>query len=114
MISTLVLAMGASCLLTLVLGKFVIAELKKLRAGQEIRKEGVKNPFDGGQYEGFENAILTRQKHCREVCNEALDELMDRAPGLITSQYIAVKGVKYNLLSMDNWKKDWEVILEGV
>ena len=40
MISTLVLAMGASCLLTLVLGKFVIAELKKLRAGQEIRKEG--------------------------------------------------------------------------
>lgn len=81
---------------------------------QEIRKEGVKNPFDGGQYEGFENGILTRQKHCREVCNEALDELMDRAPGLITSQYIAVKGVKYNLLSMDNWKKDWEVILEGV
>ena len=40
MISTLMLAMGASCLLTLVLGKFVIAELKKLRAGQEIRKEG--------------------------------------------------------------------------
>lgn len=78
---------------------------------QETQKEGVKNPFDGGQYEGFENSLLTRQRHCREICNEVLDELMERAPGLITSQHIAVKGVKYNLLSMDNWKRDWAVIL---
>ncbi len=40
MIVTLLLAMGASFLLTLVLGRFVIAELRKLKAGQEIRKEG--------------------------------------------------------------------------
>lgn len=40
MIGTLLLALLASFLLTLVLGKFVIAELKKLHAGQEIRKEG--------------------------------------------------------------------------
>ena len=40
MIVTLLLACGISFLLTLVLGKFVIAELRKLKAGQEIRKEG--------------------------------------------------------------------------
>ena len=40
MIVTLLLAMGVSFLLTLVLGKFVIGELRKLKAGQEIRKEG--------------------------------------------------------------------------
>ena len=40
MVVTLLLAMGVSFLLTLVLGKFVIAELRKLKAGQEIRKEG--------------------------------------------------------------------------
>lgn len=40
MIVTLLLAMLVSFLLTLVLGKFVIAELRKLHAGQEIRKEG--------------------------------------------------------------------------
>ena len=40
MIATLLLAMGVSFLLTLVLGRFVIAELRKLHAGQEIRKEG--------------------------------------------------------------------------
>ena len=40
MIATLLLAGLAGFLLTLVLGKFVIAELRKLHAGQEIRKEG--------------------------------------------------------------------------
>ena len=40
MIVTLLMAAGVSFLLTLVLGKFVIAELRKLHAGQEIRKEG--------------------------------------------------------------------------
>ena len=40
MIVTLLLAGLVSFLLTLVLGKFVIAELRKLKAGQEIRKEG--------------------------------------------------------------------------
>ena len=36
----LLLAMLVIILLTLVLGRFVIAELRKLKAGQEIRKEG--------------------------------------------------------------------------
>ena len=40
MIVTLLLAGLVSFLLTLVLGKFVIAELRKLKAGQEIRKDG--------------------------------------------------------------------------
>lgn len=37
---TALIAMAASFVLTLVLGRFVISELHKLRAGQEIRKEG--------------------------------------------------------------------------
>ena len=52
MIVTLLLAMGASFLLTLVLGRFVIAELRKLKAGQEIRKEGIQNSKEAGNDEG--------------------------------------------------------------
>ena len=37
---TLLLAMAVSLVLTLVLGYFVLAELRRLKAGQEIRKEG--------------------------------------------------------------------------
>ncbi len=38
--------------------------------------------------------------------------MVKRAPHIITSQYISVKGIKYNLLSMDNWQEDWARILE--
>ena len=30
----------AGCVLTMILGKFVLAELRKLKAGQEIRQDG--------------------------------------------------------------------------
>ena len=33
-------ALLASCVLTMILGKFVLAELRKLKAGQEIRQDG--------------------------------------------------------------------------
>ena len=39
---SLLLALAISFVLTLVIGKFVIAELRKLKAGQEIREEGPK------------------------------------------------------------------------
>ena len=39
---TLLLAVGLSFVLTLVLGKYVIAELRRIKAGQEIREEGPK------------------------------------------------------------------------
>ena len=35
-------AMAVSFLLTLVIGRFVIVELRKLKAGQEIREDGPK------------------------------------------------------------------------
>lgn len=38
--TSLLLAAGISFALTLVIGRFVIAELRKLKAGQEIRKDG--------------------------------------------------------------------------
>ena len=33
-------ALLAGCVLTIILGKFVLAELRKLKAGQEIRQDG--------------------------------------------------------------------------
>lgn len=39
---TWLLALGVSFLLTLVIGRFLIAELRKLKAGQEIREDGPK------------------------------------------------------------------------
>ncbi len=39
---SLLLAMGISFLLTLVIGRFVLQELRKLKAGQEIREDGPK------------------------------------------------------------------------
>lgn len=79
---------------------------------QDAEGKGRKNEYTKKQYDGFENSILTNQRHCREVCMEALGELASRAPHLITCQNIAVDGVKYDLLSMDDWKKDWERILK--
>lgn len=35
-----VIAFLAGCVLTMILGKFVLAELRKLKAGQEIRQDG--------------------------------------------------------------------------
>ena len=37
---TSILALVISFVLTLILGRFVLAELRRLKAGQEIRKEG--------------------------------------------------------------------------
>lgn len=79
---------------------------------QDAHSKGRKNEYTGKQYAGFENGQLTDLKNCREICDEALSEMAVRAPHIITSQYIVVKGVKYNLLSMDNWQGDWACILE--
>ena len=79
---------------------------------QDTRENGVENVFTGKRYQGFENGQLVNQKNCREICDEVIAEMVARAPHIITSQYIAVKGVRYNLLSMDNWQRDWENILE--
>lgn len=42
----------------------------------------------------------------------SLGELAGRTPHLITCQNIVVDGVKYDLLSMNDWKKDWAGILK--
>lgn len=80
---------------------------------RDIGEAGIKNEYTKKQYRGFENSILTKQKHCREVCMEVLGELASRAPRLITCQNIVVDGVKYDLLSMNDWKKDWEKIFRA-
>lgn len=79
---------------------------------QDTKKPGEKNSYTGKQYLGFENGMLTMQRDCRNTCSEVLNEMVKRAPHIITSQYISVKGTKYNLLSMDNWQEDWARILE--
>lgn len=79
---------------------------------QDTRDNGVKNEFTGKRYQGFENGQLVNQKNCREICDEVISEMIARAPHIITSQYIAVKGVRHNLLSMDNWRQEWANILE--
>ncbi len=79
---------------------------------QDAQNKGRKNEYTGKQYGGFENGQLTDLKNCREICDEALSEMTARAPHIITSQYIVVKGVKYNLLSMEDWQRDWAYILE--
>lgn len=79
----------------------------------DIRSKPVKNAYTGKQYMGFENAILSDMKNCREVCEEAVAEIAARAPHIITCQNIIVKGVRYNLISMDDWQRDWTNILEG-
>lgn len=80
---------------------------------QDIQQDGVKNEYTGKQYRGFENSLLTNQSDCQQVCMAVLDEMAKRAPHIITSQNISVKGVRYNLLSMDNWRADWARIFEG-
>ena len=79
---------------------------------QDTKKPGVKNPYTGKQYLGFENGMLRMQRDCKNVSLEVIHEMVKRAPHIITSQYISVKGIKYNLLSMDNWQEDWARILE--
>ena len=56
--------------------------------------------------------MLRMQRDCKNVSLEVVHEMVKRAPHIITSQYISVKGIKYNLLSMDNWQEDWARILE--
>lgn len=80
---------------------------------QDIREEGVKNEYTKKQYLGFENGLLVNQNNCQQICGEVISEMLKRAPYIITSQNIAVKGVGYNLLSMDNWKDDWAKIMES-
>lgn len=79
---------------------------------QDTKKPGEKNSYTGKQYLGFENGMLTMQRDCKNTCSEVLNEMVKRAPHIITSQYISVKGTRYNLLSMDNWQEDWARILE--
>lgn len=78
---------------------------------QETAKKGEKNPFTKKEYQGFECGLMTEQRHCQQTCAEVLEEMVKRAPHIITSQNIAVNGVPYNLLSMDNWQADWVRIL---
>ena len=40
LITAALLAMGVSFVLSVVIGRFVVSELRKLKAGQEIRKDG--------------------------------------------------------------------------
>ncbi|GFI23043.1 hypothetical protein IMSAGC011_01820 [Lachnospiraceae bacterium] len=79
---------------------------------QDTKKPGEKNSYTKKQYLGFENGMLTMRRDCKDVSLEVLNEMVKRAPHIITSQYISVKGTKYNLLSMDNWQQDWARILE--
>lgn len=78
---------------------------------QEIAKKGEKNPFTKKEYQGFECGMMSEQRHCQQTCAEVLEEMIKRAPHIITSQNIAVNGVPYNLISMDNWQMDWARIL---
>ena len=78
---------------------------------QEIAKKGEKNPFTKKEYQGFECGMMSEQRHCQQTCMEVLEEMIKRAPHIITSQNIAVNGVPYNLVSMDNWQADWARIL---
>lgn len=80
---------------------------------QDIQKEGIQNEYTKKQYRGFENAILTNKSDCQQICMKVLDEMTKRAPHIITSQNISVKGMRYNLLSMDNWRADWARIFES-
>lgn len=80
---------------------------------QDILEQGLINEFTKKQYRGFENGLLISQGNCYEICQEVLEEMAKRAPHIITSQNIAVKGIRYNLLSMEDWKRDWAKILEG-
>lgn len=79
---------------------------------QDTQQSGRTNEYTQKQYRGFENALLTMNKNCQEICNETVGEMAARAPHIITRQYIVVKDVRYNLLSMDNWQADWARILE--
>lgn len=80
---------------------------------QDIREKGKVNEYTKKQYRGFENGLLASQGNCYEICQEVVDELVKRAPHIITSQNIAVKGVRYSLLSMEDWQGDWAKILEN-
>lgn len=78
---------------------------------QDTRWPGKDNIYTKKQYRGFENGLLISQRNCREICQEVLEEMVKRAPHIITGQNIAVKGIRYNLLSMEDWQGDWAKIL---
>lgn len=77
---------------------------------KSVRKHG--SVLKAFRAQGFECGLMTEQRHCQQTCMEVLEEMVKRAPHIITSQNIAVNGVPYNLLSMDNWQEDWRRILE--
>lgn len=84
---------------------------------QDTQQQGRVNEYTQKQYLGFENALLKKNRNCRQICDEVVGEMVVRAPHIITRQYIVVndihegKEIKYNLLSMDNWQRDWAKIL---
>lgn len=48
-----------------------------------------------------------------KLCAEVLETMRARAPHIIPIQNIMANGVRYDLMSMDNWQEDWKRILGG-
>ncbi len=77
-------------------------------ARQDIAREARINPYTYRQCGGYTNTLLDR-----EACAEITAEITKRNPAVIVSQIFSDGGKKYDLLGLNNWVEDWEVILRA-
>lgn len=80
---------------------------------RDVGGKGRKNPLTKKQCGGYYNAIMNGQQNAEEVCRRAAEEIAKRVPNVIRQQHIVVNGEKFDLLSMKNWREDWNRILAG-
>ncbi len=80
---------------------------------RDVEGRGQVNPLTKKQCGGYYNAIMSEQQNAETVCMNVVEEIVKRVPNVITQQHIVVNGEKFDLLSLQNWREDWNRILRG-
>ena len=80
---------------------------------RDVAGKGQINPLTKKQCGGYYNAIMNGQQNAEAVCMNMVEEIARRVPHVIRQQHIVVNGEKFDLLSLQNWREDWNRILRG-
>ena len=98
-------ALLAGCVLTMILGKFVLAELRKLKAGQEIRQDGPTwhNSKAGHPHHGRHHAFILGSGH-RDALSCGWQQ--HAGGGLSTHLYVYLFALIFGLIGfVDDYRK---------
>lgn len=80
---------------------------------QDIDRKPKKNRITKKWYGGFDGGPAALAGSWDRFCAEILEEIGKRMPRFIPFQNIVVNGIRYDLLSLQNWREDWNRILHG-